>query len=195
MAYNRVQARALCTATEYALFEASLADQIRAHSHAELLGKIRRVRVLRDKYRDLYKRQRLAVRARTGSKKGEGPDANVRTSRKAQLFAEALKRLEGRAADLERVERAKAASEARARAQARARVAAKARAKAKAKRRAARPVIKGAKSKSGQKSGFIDPGAERASHGQMLQKTRTRAVQGHVRASGRRVQARRDQRR
>ncbi len=97
MAYNRNHARALCNANELALFEASLADSIEAHSAAALRDKIKRARTLRDKYRDLYKRQRLATRDRTGTKKGVRSDSNARTDSKARLFDEVLKRFQTRA--------------------------------------------------------------------------------------------------
>jgi hypothetical protein len=189
MAYNRVQARALCTAAEYQLFEASLADHIKSFDATRLRQKIRRARTLRDKYRDLVRRQRLALRKRTGTKKGTGVAANQRTESKARLFAEALDRFERRAADLERAAKAKALAEARAKARAAAAARAKAKTKAgKPKRRSKRAIVAG-------KSGFASDTAERSSRQQRLQKTRGKAVQGHVRATGRRRQARRDARR
>lgn len=97
MAYNRNHARALCNATEMALFEASLADNINAHSASQVRDKIKRARALRDKYRDLYKRQRLAARERTGTKKGARADSNARTQSKAKLFEEVLTRFQARA--------------------------------------------------------------------------------------------------
>jgi hypothetical protein len=97
MAYNRNHARALCNATELALFEASLADNITAHSSSQVRDRIKRARALRDKYRDLYKRQRLAARERTGTKKGVRSDSNARTQSKARLFEEVLARYQARA--------------------------------------------------------------------------------------------------
>jgi len=96
MAYNRSHARTLCSPAEYALFAASLADRIGELSVSQLKGKRERARKLRDKYRDLEKRQRLANRQRTGSKKGEGPGTNARTAEKAKLFTEALERFSAR---------------------------------------------------------------------------------------------------
>lgn len=98
MAFNRNHARPLCTDSEYQLFTASLADEIGKHTPVQLRGKIQRARKLRDKYRDLLKRQRLANRARTGTKKGDRTQTNVRTADKAKLFDEALGRFEAKAA-------------------------------------------------------------------------------------------------
>ncbi|MBX3708059.1 MAG: hypothetical protein KF911_15645 [Pseudomonadales bacterium] len=191
MAYNRNQARALCTDTEYAQFEATLADHIEQHSEAQLLSRIRRLRTLRDKYRDLYKRQRLATRARTGSKKGGSAEVNARTEKKARLFEEAIRRLTDRMAYLERRSRSQALAAARAEAQARARAAAAARAAARATRKAAqRPTT----TRTGG-AGFTSRGAATADRKRTLQKTRAKSVQAHVRARGKRAQARRDSRR
>jgi hypothetical protein len=101
MAYNRNQARALCSDTEYRLFEASLADNIGRHGPAALRSHVERARRLRDKYRDLHKRQRLATRARTGTKKGNAPERNARTEQKARLFDEVLGRFVRRREKLE----------------------------------------------------------------------------------------------
>jgi len=101
MAYNRNHARALCSESEFKLFTASLADEITAHTPAQLRSKIERTRKLRDKYRDLFKRQRLSNRERTGSKKGDRPDSNARTEDKVKLFSEALGRFEARAVKLD----------------------------------------------------------------------------------------------
>ena len=100
MAFNRNHARPLCTDTEYKLFTASLADEIGELTPVQLRSKIQRARKLRDKYRDLLKRQRLANRSRTGAKKGDRAQSNVRTADKAKLFDEALGRFEAKAAKL-----------------------------------------------------------------------------------------------
>ena len=108
MAYNRNHARALCTESEFRLFCASLSDEITAHTRAQLRSKIERSRKLRDKYRDLFKRQRLTNRKLTGSKKGHRLDSNARTGDKAKLFSEALARFENRVEKLDAAARRKA---------------------------------------------------------------------------------------
>lgn len=101
MAYNRTQVRDLLNASERDLFEASLADHVRTLTGAQVRGKIARTRALRDKYRDLLRRQKIATRGRTGSKLGLGGVANQRTEQKAAVLAEVLQRFEKRAQQLD----------------------------------------------------------------------------------------------
>lgn len=189
MAYNRNHARTLCTAAEYELFAASLADGIRSLTPARLKSKLERARKLRDKYRDLLKRQRLANRVRTGTKKGARPDSNARTAEKAKLFGEVVDRLDARAKQL-------AAAEQRAQAAA-ARKAATARVAAKKKATRGPKKARSAKAKSAgaAATGNVSEAARAASRRAKLQKTRSKAIQGHVRAAGKRSQAKRDGRR
>lgn len=122
MAFTRQSAAKLCSETEFALFSASFPDQSKNFTKAQLTGKLQRAKKLRQKYQDLYKRQRLAARARTGSKGGRSGDANLRTAQKQQLFAEAVARLQARldlihaAEERERLRAAKAAADAARRA-------------------------------------------------------------------------------
>lgn len=111
MAYNRAQARRLCTDAEYDVFLASTADQIGALPVKVLAAHIKRSRTLRDKFTDLFRRQTAASRAATGKKRGESGAANERTAAKAKLFAEVLTRFE---AQLERVKAREARAEAAA---------------------------------------------------------------------------------
>lgn len=78
----------LTTEAERRLVRASAAAEMRKLSKPGLRGHISRARRLRDKQRDLLRRQRLASRARTGSKHG----GNERTARKAELFDQVLAR-------------------------------------------------------------------------------------------------------
>jgi hypothetical protein len=94
MALNRIQAARLLTDREMTLFEASLAENAAQANDKELQSQIRRVRTQRDKYQDLFQRQRVSTRQRTGSKAGASGVANARTQQKAQAFSEALARLE-----------------------------------------------------------------------------------------------------
>jgi hypothetical protein len=104
MAYTRVKARAICNKTEFSLFENSLSTEIKSLSEKQISQSIKRARELRNKNRDLYKRQTLALK-----KKGKAPGsaANVRTYEKAVLFDETLARYEKRAADLKTKDKAK----------------------------------------------------------------------------------------
>jgi len=102
MAYSITQARTLLTAAELELFDQSRADPIKALTLARLRGKVTRARTLRDKYRDLYRRQTVAVRG-ASSTKGRSPvgSDNERTQRKADMLQEVLGRFEARVAQLE----------------------------------------------------------------------------------------------
>ena len=96
MAYNRAQALKICTATEMEIFLSSLRDAVGKLTPVQLRSRITRARTLRDKNSDLFRRQVAATRAATGTKRGASGAANSRTEQKAQLFAEALIRLEAR---------------------------------------------------------------------------------------------------
>ena len=101
MAYTITQARPLLTAAELELFDQSRAEPIKALTVARLHGKVTRVRTLRDKYRDLFRRQTVSVRA-APSTKGRSPVGadNERTQRKADILQEVLDRFEARIAQL-----------------------------------------------------------------------------------------------
>ena len=95
MAYTLTQARPLLNAAELALFSESRADAVKQLTAAKLAGAVKRTRTLRDKYRDLYQRQTVAVRTSTpGAVTG---DDNERTQRKADILQEVLERYEARA--------------------------------------------------------------------------------------------------
>ena len=96
MAYNRAQALKICSATEMDVFLSSLSDAVGKLTPVQLRSRIARARTLRDKNTDLFRRQVAATRAATGTKRGASGAANSRTEQKAQLFAEALARLEAR---------------------------------------------------------------------------------------------------
>ena len=194
MAFNRSHARSLCTDAEYKLFTASLADEITTLTPAQLRGKIQRARRLRDKYRDLFKRQRLANRARTGSKKGERTDTNARTAAKAKLFEEALRRFSARDAELtaaaERKARRAAARQASA-----ARIEAKQKAGAKRAAALARGKGKGAGRKQPGAAGYTSRSAQVSAIRKLGRDNRAAARRGQATAAGKRSQARRDRRR
>ena len=94
MAYTLTQARPLLNAAELELFSQSRADAVKQLTAAKLAGAVKRTRTLRDKYRDLYQRQTVAVRTSTpGAVTG---DDNERTQRKADILQEVLERYEAR---------------------------------------------------------------------------------------------------
>lgn len=91
MTYTIAQAKPLLTQAELELFEASYRQNLSRLGGAELNGLIKRTRDLRDKYRDLYRRQTADTRS---SGVGHTGEENSRTREKAELMAEALQRLE-----------------------------------------------------------------------------------------------------
>lgn len=94
MAYTLTQARPLLNAAELELFSQSRADAVKQLTAAKLAGAVKRTRTLRDKYRDLYQRQTVAVRTSTpGAVTGAD---NERTQRKADILQEVLERYEAR---------------------------------------------------------------------------------------------------
>lgn len=196
MAYNRSHAIRLCNAAELSLFDASTRGELGSWSEKQLNGKLTRARRLRDKQQDLLRRQKLATRARTGSKLGRSGVANARTEQKLKLFSEMLARFETRLAALQQ-ERVRA--EARAVAAARKVAAKKAAGKASAKKPAGRVVSKKAPRKASAPKtavgeGFVSARARDASHRTQLQKSRARPIQAHIGSAGKRAQARRDKR-
>jgi hypothetical protein len=94
MAISTQKAKALCTATEFQLVQASTPQRAKSLTPSQLKQKIDRARKLRDKYRDLAKKQRGEARGKrkpTGTRPAKG---NERTVEKAQLFQETLGRFQ-----------------------------------------------------------------------------------------------------
>lgn len=172
MTYDRRQARQLSTRSEFELISASYPDSIAKLTKRALGSNIARARRLRDKQRDLLRRQRLASRARTGSKQGGRADSNARTARKAELFDEALSRFTRRLEALEAAERATPA-----------------RKKAPPRRRPS--TGKGPKRPA---RGAGSKGRGQTALRQKARSPRMKAMQAHVSSRGRRAQARRDSR-
>ncbi len=99
MAYTLTQARPLLNAAELALFDQSRTQPVKDLTPAKLAGAVKRTRMLRDKYRDLYRRQTLSMRTRKpGALSGND---NERTQRKADILQEVLERYEARVTLLE----------------------------------------------------------------------------------------------
>jgi hypothetical protein len=86
------EAQQLSTAGEWTLVKASQADNIRELTPARLKAKIGRARTLRNKYRDLAKRQHRKAQPRRTGRPYEA--LNARTGRKAELFEQVLARFE-----------------------------------------------------------------------------------------------------
>ena len=101
MAYTLTQARPLLTANELELFDQSRTDPIKNLTLARLRTKVTRARALRDKYRDLYRRQTVATRTAPAARRAAMGGDNERTQRKAQVMEEVLGRFQARVQLLE----------------------------------------------------------------------------------------------
>jgi hypothetical protein len=191
---NIQQARKLCTAPELKLFEASRPPLLKQHTSLKLQALIKRARTQRDKFGDLLKRQRLALRASTGSKKTGLQDSNQRTTAKVQMFEQVLRDLQAQLTKLKDAAKLLAQKEAARKAKAKPKTKAKSKAKPLVKSKSKARSKSSARAGSLDNKGFLSAGAVGADIRQRGQKTRAKAVMGHKRAAGRRSQARRDSR-
>lgn len=90
----RIAEKDLLTTDEMALFTLSQDSAALAQrSPAQLREKIVRARNLRDRSRDLYRRQVGQTRAVTGSKRGFSGSANERTRQKGEVLHGVVERL------------------------------------------------------------------------------------------------------
>ena len=87
MAYTRVTAKKLLTETELEIFDAAKPVEIKKLTKPQLRRALERSRKLRDKYRDLFRRQRLTLRDEVGSKSGTTGDSSEFEARIAQIEA------------------------------------------------------------------------------------------------------------
>lgn len=99
MPITRTQAKEICTKPEYELVEASFRPAVTGLSAARLRSKLERARRLQEKYRDLARQQHRTSKERTPARPRGA--SNLRTERKARLFAETRERFEKRLAQLE----------------------------------------------------------------------------------------------
>lgn len=211
MPFNKAQLRSLCTAAEFSLAQKSLAPDLGKLSAADLVKNIKRARALRDKNRDLYKRQTRAA--------GKGTGQNLRTSEKAQAFDQVLKAFEDQLAQLKQASpvsskktaakktaaKKTAAKKPAKKPTAQARVAAKsARKKARAEKVKAKKstaltskkALAAAEKKSPAATvrwgGFASKAAQDAGKRAQLQQSRSKPILGHIKSAGKRAQAKRD---
>jgi hypothetical protein len=190
MPNERATARKLLSSAEFELFEASRRDGICVLSAAELKRKVERTRRLRDKYRDLYKRQRLAMRELTGTKRGNSGAANARTKEKVAIFQDLLTRFQARY-DRETVPPKRAAKKGLRKA---VKKAGAARGPLRnVSRKAPAPTAAAAGAVVGN-AGFMSPRAKQAQVRMQMHKSRGVTTNAHGRAQGRRNQAKRDRR-
>jgi len=209
MPYNRRTVRSLLSAKEMELFEESLTDSIGDLDRTTLRNRITRSRKLRDKYRDLYQRQSLDTRDRTGSKRGRSGAANQRSQQKQEIFAEVLIRFERQLDKLDRAEAREAERAHKAEIREAAAAARAERAKATKARKAAEgrkgsrttPRSEGddapsapGKGTAGRAKTYKSEKALATRNAQKLDSPARKKVQAHVRAQGQRNQAKRDSR-
>jgi len=87
---QRLEARRLSSTKEWSLVSSSLPPSLGKLSVTRLKSKIVRAGKLRQKYRDLYRREAIVSKSRVA---GPHTRPNVRTRRKEQMFEEAIGRL------------------------------------------------------------------------------------------------------
>lgn len=175
MAMIRAQDRALLTATELALIETSQPSRIRAFTPGQLNDRIVRARRFWDKYRVLARQQQR--RTKTSRQLGR-PQlfSNVRTRRKAQVFAGTLERFEKRLEQLKKEEGRRSRPQRKP-----------------ITTSSRRPVAqREAVRRKKQQRQAANEAALAPRVARQFQKSKLRAIQGHLRASGTRRQAKRD---
>src|SRR5262245_42961175 len=87
---QRLEARRLSSGKEWSLISSSLPPMLGKLSIARLKSKIVRAGKLRQKYRDLYRREAVLSKSRVT---GPHTKPNIGTRRKEQMFDEAISRL------------------------------------------------------------------------------------------------------
>lgn len=191
MAYTRTRAAKLLTAAELELFNGSLARDAGKLTERQLKAKVKRSRDLRDKYRDLLRRQTRKSRGARGGKAAARVSPNERTAHKAKIFEEVLQRFEKHLARrLARDKRGARKIPIRSTAA----LVAKKRA-AQARQEAARLVDLSPKAPStGPRSSRPDGAAQVLNDGQQFATSGAPAIQGHISSAVRANQAKRDQR-
>ncbi len=177
MTLMRGQDRALFTAAELALIESSAPLRIKAHTPAQLKARMARARRYWDKYRGLARQQnRRSKKSRHPGR--PQPLSNLRTERKAEVFAASLDRFTNRLDQLIEADESKRAAGRKP-----------------VRKRSRRPGAQRATVRRKQQQSqaaseaALAPRIER-----QFQKSKMRAIQGHIRAGGTRRQAKRDAR-
>ncbi|SDV47609.1 hypothetical protein [Chitinasiproducens palmae] len=96
MANLRGNAQKLLSDTELQAFDATRGEALRGLSKTDIRKHVERARKLRDKYRDLYRRQRVASHGKPDSEA-----SNLRTQQKEAIFTDIVERLEKRLGQIE----------------------------------------------------------------------------------------------
>lgn len=185
------QAKSLCTGDEFRLYRDSLSRRrLERLSPSELQSRLRRARILRDKYRGVYRRQRGGARGKMSDRRMKEVHDYSRTFRKAELFEEAVERFEGRLRALEAERQRREEAVRRKRAGERRRADQENR-RIKAERTERESHLGRPPHEMGPRAEF---GARPPRPGRRVQYVSGKRVSGHFRSEGRRFQARRDSR-
>ena len=105
MPITRAKASRLLNQSEMGLYDDSRANALRDLDARALASRVKRARTARDRARDLVQKQKLASRARTGSKRGASGADNQRSKDKAGLMSDILKRFEQQLKAVDRADR------------------------------------------------------------------------------------------
>ena len=101
MSITKQKARPLCTDREWELLGQSWAPEISRLSASELRRIEGLLRTQRDKFRDLARQQAGEARGKRDPKSTRPAQSNQNTKTKAQIFDEALERVQVRLAEVE----------------------------------------------------------------------------------------------
>jgi hypothetical protein len=104
MTHDAREAKTLCTTDEFSLYGESLGKRLERLSPRDIQSRLRRARILRDKYRDVHQRQRGGARGKMTHGHPKEIHDFSRTRQKAEIFAEVLERFERRLRALEEQE-------------------------------------------------------------------------------------------
>lgn len=192
MPVPRARALRLAAVSERSLLESSFGRSLTELSDARLKQKIPRARTLRDKYRDLAKRQRLEARGKRQPQRRRPARGNENTLLKATIFDEALGRLQAeRDRRSEQEERAAAAERRQSIKGARGKSSARGRTSPAPKTRGVNPWAAGARKSSARAHSSGSRGKRKR---RALERSGVGKTQKHSAARTRRAQARRDSR-
>lgn len=185
------QARNLCSADEYVLYRDCLGGRLEQLSTLSLHARLERARILRDKYRDIYRRQRGGARGKTTGGVAMEVHDFARTRLKEELFEEILERFKGRLRALDMERRRQEDADRRTSAGQRRRTGQEGR-----RLKAARADRESHLGRPPNDTGPRPPlGAPPPRPGRAVQGVSARGASGHFRSANRRFQARRDHRR
>jgi len=187
----RHEDRNLCASDEVALYQDSVGRRLEQLASEDLRSRLRRAKLLMEKYRDVYRRQRNGSRgkAMTGRRKDAGDFE--RSGRKVELFQEVLRRFKYRLRVLEDLDRSRL-EERRHMASAERRRVDRDRRRSDSERIERKSHLARPKADAGPSS---HPGALPPKSGQTIQNVFAKNVAGHFRSANRSFQARRDGRR